>query len=42
MAWWNGVELRVADVDYSSGADGSTRDGLGEVSVLPLEAMYGN
>lgn len=42
MAWWNGVELTAADVDYSSGADGSTRDGLDEVSVLPLEAMYGN
>lgn len=42
VAWWNGVELRVADVDYSSDADGSTRDGLDEVSVLPLEAMYGN
>lgn len=42
VAWWNGVALRVADVDYSSGADGSTRDGLGEVSEPPSEAMYGN
>lgn len=39
--WWNDVVL--ADVDYyGSDADGSTADGLGEVSVPPREAMYGN
>lgn len=43
MAWWNDVELRVADADYSdSGAGDSTADGLDGVSVLPTVAMYGN
>lgn len=44
MAWWNDVELRVADADYysDSGAGDSTANGLDGVSVLPAEAMYGN
>lgn len=43
MAWWNDVELRVADAGYfDSGADDSIANGLDGVSVLPMEAMYGN
>lgn len=44
VAWWNDVELSVADVDCCdcSGAGGSAKDGLDGVSVLPRGATFGN